>query len=496
MKKSYLLLLILIVPIFTKGQDAVIHFDVKNTSTKEILILNDDFTNAKVMFGERVIKLPLFDGKASHTFKLSKSIFVLIYYRADSTKNYSRYNFYLSPGDSLYFSVDTNNPEASCRVIGKGSENNQPLIQQVNNYNLKLDDYKKDTLPDNVFKYIKEQHTIKDKILSNYIDTYSPTNEFTKIHLLSIQYFSLIEYIKFKGSQKFYIRESFFRNENRWQAIEDSLSNVISIGNDELLNNPNYVYFLSTYLTRIKERLWKHPELLQEYFSDDEAAVIMKEDPENLPMERIINKHFIGKSAEILYAVLFKDAINETEDNLPEIFARFKQQYPNSKYILYIEPDILKIVERRNRKLTSKMILIENPESIQTFENVLKLVKGKTVLLDMWGTWCGPCRSELLQNSDSIKNYFKSKELDYLYIANHDLGKEDKWKELIAYYNLTGTHILANENLTRDIMTKVNGDGYPTYVIIKKDGTFELSKAGYPMDRNVLYKQLDEALNY
>jgi hypothetical protein len=33
-----------------------------------------------------------------------------------------------------------------------------------------------------------------------------------------------------------------------------------------------------------------------------------------------------------------------------------------------------------------------------------------------------------------------------------------------------------------------------TYVIIKKDGTWELSKAGYPMKREVLIRQLESAL--
>jgi protein-disulfide isomerase-like protein with CxxC motif len=59
---------------------------------------------------------------------------------------------------------------------------------------------------------------------------------------------------------------------------------------------------------------------------------------------------------------------------------------------------------------------------------------------------------------------------------------------------MKGTHILANQGLTYDIMRKVKGSGYPTYIIIKKDGTYELSKAGFPMNRQVLIKQLEEAL--
>jgi protein-disulfide isomerase-like protein with CxxC motif len=95
---------------------------------------------------------------------------------------------------------------------------------------------------------------------------------------------------------------------------------------------------------------------------------------------------------------------------------------------------------------------------------------------------------------DSIKNHFQNKGLDYLYIANYDESNPAKWKQLVPYYNLSGTNILANKILTMDIMQKVKGNGYPTYVIIKKDGSFELSKAGYPMDRNVLYYQLEDAL--
>jgi thiol-disulfide isomerase/thioredoxin len=186
--------------------------------------------------------------------------------------------------------------------------------------------------------------------------------------------------------------------------------------------------------------------------------------------------------------------MKEKQDNIPEMFKRFKQKYPKSQYIPYIKPFVQEVQEKEKRKLNDKMVLLENTDSLKSFDDVLKLVKGKTVLLDMWGTWCGPCRESLLVNLDSIKNHFQNKGLDYLYIANYDESNPAKWKQLVPYYNLSGTNILANKILTMDIMQKVKGNGYPTYVIIKKDGSFELSKAGYPMDRNVLYYQLEDAL--
>ena len=264
-----------------------------------------------------------------------------------------------------------------------------------------------------------------------------------------------------------------------------------------MLRISEYDYFLSSHLTRIKERLWRHAELLKDYYgtgTQEEAVTLRDEDPQNLLMEKIIDKHFSGKTAEFLYGVLFKEALGENEDNLPEIFSRFKEKYPQSDYIPYVAPTIATVEERRKRTLTDKMVFVDNNESYQTFEDLLKLVKGKTVLLDMWGTWCGSCRSEISTNSEPIKDHFKGKALEYVYVSNHDAGKEKKWKELISFYNLTGIHILASPQLTQDIMSKVKGDGFPTYVIIRKDGTFVLSEAGYPMDRQILIGQLERAL--
>lgn len=492
--------MLLIIPLLTKGQEAVIHFNIYNAKASKIVAINGDYANADILFGERIIEIPLNAGKAKWTQKLSKPGFVNTLYQDSITKKYFTYAFYLSPGDNLDFSIDSKNPEAPYTVKGKGGTNNQPSIQKLvdGRFSHELEAYEKDSLPYNVFKLIKERNILYQKILDEYITANHPTKEFVKTYSLFIRYFPMWTYIDFKGDQKFKVREPFMRNENKWQTIEDSLTKVIPVSNNEALNIGDYASFLRMYLTRIKERVWNHPELLIEYFdthTQEEAVKILAADPENLLKEKIIIKHFAGRTGEFLYGILFKEAIREKEDNLPEIFTRFKQKYPQSQYIPYIEPAITKIVEQRKRKLTDNMVFVENLESYQTFDNVLKLVAGKTVLLDMWGTWCGPCRSELSLNSDSIKSHFKDKDLDYLYVANYDTGKEAEWKELISYYNLTGTHILATSQLTEDIMTTVKGKGYPTYIIIKKDGTFELSEAGYPMNREILIKQLERALD-
>lgn len=502
MKIIIFFVVIILLACDSKSQHAIIRFNIKNANAKKIEVLNNDYSNAYVLFKERSVELPLANGKATKIFKLTKPVFISIAYGDDSLKRDFSYNLFLSPGDDLNFFADAGQADFAFKISGKGSKNNQPLVRQIKDeINLQSHYGAKDSLPNDIFNSIQAQDSINHKTLSHYIEIYHPSNSFIKYYSFFVQYFPLWAYINFKGNQKFYAGDAYHRNKDSWQSIEDSLIKANALGNAELLNVPGYVYFLPLYLVRIKERLWEESndapkKFFQEWYGTDEITGrnILNDDKVNDLQERIINKYFEGRTAEFLYATIFKNAMQEKQDNIPEIFERFRQKYPKSQYTAYIEPFVAQIKEREKYKLNDKMVLIENTDSLKSFEGILKMVKGKTVLLDMWGTWCGPCREELLKNVDSIKNYFKNKRLDYLYIANYDESNSAKWKQLIPYYNLTGVNILANQELTENIMRTVNGTGYPTYVIIKKDGTYELSKAGSPMDRNVLYKQLENAL--
>jgi thiol-disulfide isomerase/thioredoxin len=209
-----------------------------------------------------------------------------------------------------------------------------------------------------------------------------------------------------------------------------------------------------------------------------------------------LNKTFSGKTAEYLYAELIKANLAASNiENIDVIFDHFRQQYPDSKYVSWFTAPVLAVTQRQKQLLNDKMIFVaDNGTKLNTFKDVLALTKGKTVLVDMWGTWCAPCREEIEKHSAALREAFKDKDLTFLYVANFDLNHEQEWKRLIAYFNLEGTHILANDGLTNNIMKAVKSNGYPTYILIKKDGTYALTKNQYPVDRQSMADELNEAL--
>ena len=96
--------------------------------------------------------------------------------------------------------------------------------------------------------------------------------------------------------------------------------------------------------------------------------------------------------------------------------------------------------------------------------------KGKIVYLDIWGTWCTPCKNKL-KKSHKLKEELKDYDIVYLYLANN--SPEDSWKNVIGEYNLTEPNCV-HYNLPKEqqhaIEEYVELTGYPTYRLIDKQG--------------------------
>ena len=497
--KLYLSILLMLALNIAVAQKARLNIAIANTGSSELgLMIHNELP------GKAWVAVPLSTGKtAEYILNLTEPQFVTLYCDSSSAAGSKElsFMFFLSPGDDLLFKADFARSDFGLSITGKGSENNQPLAKKM--LGVDVNKFNGDTLPYRVITAIKSEQVVLGKAFDEYMQLYKPTPSFIKAYRYNIKYMPVATYYSFKENNKFQIWKSYERNFSKWQQITDSLFLDIKLDNADALSSSKYRQLVKDFLLREKERLWNlsdnNPETFySEWYNADveDGKRMFNDDKSNLLQEKIINKYFTGAVAEYLYAVLLGEAYQEKNPkNVVDIFNRFKQKYPGNIYINMVSQTVNEMLRRQQTPLTDAMVFAkDNGTGLKTLNEVLVLVKGKTVLVDMWGTWCAPCREEIEKNGEAIKEHFKNKGLNYLYIANKDEGNKKTWKDLIAYFNMKGTHILASGALSKDIMAKVNGTGYPTYFIINKDGSYELSEAGYPMNRDILIKQLEHAL--
>ena len=143
--------------------------------------------------------------------------------------------------------------------------------------------------------------------------------------------------------------------------------------------------------------------------------------------------------------------------------------------------------------LNDKYKFIDNYKNINSFEELTKTIRGKKTYIDIWGTWCAPCKEEFKYKND-LNQLLKSKNINTLYICEGRNSKEKVWKEMIKGYELNGYHIMANEKLMADIFNIFGQNGsfsYPRYILIDENGEIIFENAKRPSE----IKELAESIN-
>ena len=126
-----------------------------------------------------------------------------------------------------------------------------------------------------------------------------------------------------------------------------------------------------------------------------------------------------------------------------------------------------------------------------TLQTILDKHKGKTILIDLWATWCVPCMQGH-EKMKPMKEELKDKDIVYIYIAAPSSNFE-KWKEYIA--DIPGEHYFLTEEQDRYISNQYGCTGIPFYAIYNSKGEQTYKQQGFSSVeaiKEALEKALDD----
>lgn len=166
------------------------------------------------------------------------------------------------------------------------------------------------------------------------------------------------------------------------------------------------------------------------------------------------------------------------DDNYDEVVRYYKKNY---------EANLAK------SKLNNTISPPFNYENHKGGTTKLEDLKGKYVYIDVWATWCGPCRAEI-PSLKKVEEKYHGKNIAFVSISV-DVDKDhEKWKNFVTEKQLGGIQLFADKNWNSDFMISYGINSIPRFILIDPNGKIVKSDAARPSDPQ-LQKQLDALLN-
>ena len=441
-------------------------------------LLNWNFGNQislqKVEEGNLITVTSFITTKTNKRFQLAIPVKEEGFYYVSSPR--FRCRIYLKPADEAELNInafsgeyDLINGSEENQLVGKWQKLSLPITDYgyfrsiFQNDSLKLENY--------ISTYEKLQPAIKDfKMVSktsnehfnNLLDqAIDVDNEYAPIYLWSC--LSSRRNNKFSSSQ-ITIDEAFYSQFIKPQKFNDA--KVLEIG--EGMNYINLYQKLSFQFIDVgKMKLWR----------EDKMKIMM-----DVIANDTVKAYFLKEQMEI----------NEV-NNLSEFRAIYQ---PFEKYTF--PPTVKKKYQQVYEGFIGDTVYVGKSSYNFSLPDTngrmvsMKDFKGKVIFIDVWATWCGPCREQFPYLKEIEEEYKDNETIVFMGISLDKLKDKQKWLKLIQKEKLVGTQLL--DDFGKSFGQKYGISAIPRFLLIDKQGKWIEIRCPKPEVKEELKRYLDKAL--
>jgi thiol-disulfide isomerase/thioredoxin len=171
----------------------------------------------------------------------------------------------------------------------------------------------------------------------------------------------------------------------------------------------------------------------------------------------------------------------------------FMTIFPDSKMHPYFAPPYFNLAAGPASFGDSSAFVFEPADRITSFDSLLYRFRGKRLFVDLWATWCVPCKMEFASNAPA-DSFCIHHGIERLYIAFERGPTRNSVRKDVFAYNLKGIHVIANDTLIKDMTERIYwpNEGYtiPHYLLINEKGKIVDKDAPRPSSPIELFSRM------
>ena len=105
--------------------------------------------------------------------------------------------------------------------------------------------------------------------------------------------------------------------------------------------------------------------------------------------------------------------------------------------------------------------------------------KGKYVYMDIWATWCGPCKVQIPFMKE-LEKQFHDAPIHFVSVSLDKLEDKPIWEKMVRENQMSGVQLFAGREDNFGFDYKI--EYIPTFIILDKEGNIMIDRAPAPMD--------------
>ncbi|WP_165503643.1 TlpA family protein disulfide reductase [Pedobacter hiemivivus] len=209
-----------------------------------------------------------------------------------------------------------------------------------------------------------------------------------------------------------------------------------------------------------------------------------------LPLEAIYNKippGFIKNHLTYQYT-LFALKMVTNPQKLDSLYGDFARRRENSEYKADIDQVYNNLILSRPNSLAPDFSYYDVNDKLVR----LNELRGKYVYIDIWATWCAPCKVEIPFLS-RLESDYSTKNIIFLSLSVDNSSDKAKWVSYVKNNKLGGIQVIADKDFNSDFIRKFSVASIPRFILIDPVGQIVFSNAARPSDPD-LRNHLDHLL--
>ncbi len=369
---------------------------------------------------------------------------------------------YIAPGDSIFLLLNPEEFDESIEYSGTGAEKNNYLAQRfLLDESHQADMKNKWLLPPDSFLLAHESYNYSMKsLLDSFNNTHLLHQEFTKSEEMRLTIANAIEKMKYPSYHTYYAKkENVDLPENYYGFID-----LIDLKEKTWFDIKGFNYYLK-YLVNYKANILLESNKILNKRAHSQTLARLKVVPDLLDNIEERNKK--------LFDIMSDHVEYQDINNIDSLFNDFSLLCSDSVFIARIDSGI-----KSWQKLSQGMPAPGfNCVDADGKEYQLKDFQGKYVYLDIWATWCGPCRKEIPE-LEKLNHDYAGKNINIISISVDNT--QEPWKEMLEERKLTGIQLYAPDAWKSEVAKAYKVRSIPRFILIDKEGKMINARAPQP----------------